>query len=173
MADRYDAEIDGFVLDMQTIEDGFENAIARYEYPYRDGADLEHMGQTARRIRLRCFWLEGRYAEHYDFLEHLKDRELFELRHPKYGLISGAVESVMVRHDDRQETAAVDLMFIEDMASQEAPPSSRDLAAEAESSFAAGQQELKESFGSQAKDALGSEGVGDLEQGTGPGAGHR
>lgn len=155
--DRYQAKIDDFILECQTIEDGFGKAIARYEYPYRDGAALEDMGQTARVIRLRCYWLEDNYQAHFDFLAHLKSRELFELSHPKYGLLTGCVESVMVRHDDRQETAEVDISFIEDLASQESAPAYQDVRSASEQSFQEGQQELMDAFAVQARAAVGSE----------------
>ncbi len=157
MTDRYRAQIDGFELDVETIEDSIENAIARHEYPYRDGAALQNMGQRARRIRLRCWWIEERYEGHYGFVEHLKSRELFELSHPKYGLMTGAVEAVHVRHDDRQQTAAVDIEFIQDMLSQEQPAPSRDVTAAVEEAFIDSQAELMESFSAQAADALGAE----------------
>ncbi len=157
MSDRYAAEIDGFALDCETLEDGFEKAVAQREYPYRDGAELEDMGERARTIRIRCYWIEARYGNHYNFLEHLKSRELLELSHPKYGLIHGIIQSVMVRHDDRAETAEVDLTFIQDLLSQEEPIINLDVMAETEEFFASGQKELMNSFSDQARLALGSQ----------------
>ncbi len=157
MADRYLAQIDGFVLDVETLEDGFEKAVARYEYPYRNGAQLEDMGQTARTIRVRCFFLEENYQNHFDFLEHLKQNDLFELSHPKYGLVKGCIEAVTVRHDDRAETAEIDISFVQDLLSQEAPIVYQDVQSEAEEAFETGQQELMDGFTSQAREALGSD----------------
>ena len=164
MADRYIAQIDGFELDVETLEDGFEMSIARYEYPYRNGAELENMGQRARTIRIRCYWLEDRYAEHFDFIEHLKSRELFELTHPKYGLVKGFVESVSIRHDDREETAEVDLTFVQDLLSQEGAEYCPDIEATTDENFAAGQAELMDYFKSQARSALGTEARDILDQ---------
>ena len=157
MADRYEASIDGFVFDCETLRDSWQKAIARYEYPYRDGADTEDMGQRAREIGIRCYFIEDRYATHFDFIEHIKSRELFEFSHPKYGLIHGRIESVSVYHDDRNDTAEVDISFIQDMSSQETATVSDDAAANAEESFTDGQSELMASFEDQARSQLGAE----------------
>jgi len=155
--DRYQAMIDLFPLDMEMVEDTIEKAIARYEYPYRDGADTEDLGEKARVIRMRCYWFEETYTEHFAFLEHLRKRDLFELTHPKYGQIKGRIESVSVRHDDRTATAEVDLCFVQDLSDQEQPRPWADVAAAAEESFVAGQAELQEEFAADAAAVLGAE----------------
>lgn len=119
MAERFAASLGGFALDIETLDDAIEKAIARYEYPFRDGADTDDLGERARTIRLRCYWLGEQYAEHYRFLEYIKGRELFELTHPKYGLLKGRIESLSIRHDDRLETAEVDLAFVQSLEDQE------------------------------------------------------
>ncbi len=162
MTDRYKASIDGFAIDVQTLEDGFKKAIARYEYPYRDGADTEDMGEEARVIRIRCYWLEETYEDHFRFVEHLKKRDLFELSHPKYGLIQGRIESISIRHDDRQETAEVDISFVQDLGSQEQSAAYVDVEAATEEAFITGQQELMENFASAVRDSLGTEAEGIL-----------
>jgi prophage DNA circulation protein len=154
---RYRAAIDGYEFDCETLDDSFRNAIACYRYPYRDGAETEHMGQEERVIRIRAFWLEELYGGHFAFLEHLKSRELFELSHPVYGLVTGRVEQVDVRHDDRQETAEADISFIQDLASQETAVFSREVQAEAEEEYITGQTELQNSFSETTRLALGAE----------------
>lgn len=171
MADRYLAQIDGFVLEVEALEDGFEKAVARYEYPYRNGAQLEDMGQTARTIRIRCFFLEESYPDHFDLLEHMKQNDLFEMSHPKYGLIKGCIEAVTVRHDDRAETAEVDITFVQDLLSQEEAIVYQDVQSEAEEAFEAGQQELMDGFATQAREALGSDAGAILAQELDPGLG--
>jgi len=171
MADLYAAEIDGYAIDCKTLEDGFEKALALVEYPWRDGAQTEDMGLRARWIRIRCYWLEERYAEHVAFLEHLKSRELFEFFHPKYGLAQGRIEAVVVRHDERQECAEVDLAFVEDMLSQEEPILYPDVGAAADEAFITGQTELMESFAAQARETLGAEAVDILNRALDPALG--
>lgn len=115
MPDRFPARIDGFGLDMETIEDTFTKSIAKYEFPYSDGALLEDIGQKARTIRVRCYFYNETYEEHFKFINHLESRELFELVHPQYGLMKGCIETVSVRHDAREETAEIDLSFVENL----------------------------------------------------------
>ncbi|MDA8137929.1 MAG: DNA circularization N-terminal domain-containing protein [Desulfobacteraceae bacterium] len=162
MADREFAEIDGYGFECENLDDGWEMAIDRKEYPWRDGAELTNMGQTGRTVRIRCYWLENRYPDHFAFLEHLKSRELFELNHPAYGVIKGLVQAVSVRHDDRLQTAEVDLTFVEDLLSQEESIIYLDVAASAEEAFVSGQAELADYFTRGATAALGGEARGIL-----------
>ncbi len=108
--------LDGFVIECESIEDNFEKAIVEYEFPYRDGALLEDMGMKPRSIRLRCFFLNENYETHKDFINHLKSRrDLSDLSHPKYGLVSGMVKNWVVRHNDCERAAEIDLTFTENL----------------------------------------------------------
>ncbi len=115
MADKYEASLDQFTLECETIEDNFEKEIAEYEFPYLDGALLEDMGQKARSIRIRCYFWGPEYENHKAFINHLESQELFEFVHPEYGSIWGCVKSVAVRHDDREKTAEIDILFVENL----------------------------------------------------------
>ncbi len=144
--DKYKASIDDvFEFDCETIEDSFEKAIARHEFPYRSGALLEDMGQKARVVKIRCFFLNEWYETHKSFINYIDmtDHE-YELTHPKYGLIKGQIESMVVRHDDRELTAEIDLTFVEQMRgvidTVFAPP----VDAWTEEAYQAGQDELTE-----------------------------
>jgi prophage DNA circulation protein len=119
MADTLLAKIDDFPLEIETIEDSIEKSIAKYEFPYRDGALLEDMGQKARIVKIKCYFYGETYEKHIQFLKHLEDRELFELSHPKYGVIKGFVESVSVRHDDKIMAAEIDITFAESLLAPE------------------------------------------------------
>jgi prophage DNA circulation protein len=147
--DLFDATLDGYSLEIETLDDQFEKAIARYDIPYRDGAILEDMGQKARTLRIRCyFWDDGAdhytYADHIDLVNHLQSKELFELVHPKYGPMHGCVEFFSVRHDDRIMAAEVDIAFVEDLRTQLADVSYDLVDPEnaAESAYAESQQQL-------------------------------
>lgn len=116
MADTFQADIDGIEFDCETLEDSFEKAIARHEFPYRSGALLEDMGQKARVIKIRCFFLNERYGFHKALIDYIREtNHAYELTHPQYGLIKGQIESMVVRHDDREETAEIDLTFVENL----------------------------------------------------------
>jgi len=156
--ERYEARLDSFSLEMETIDDAIEKAIARHEFPYRDGALLEDMGQRARIIRIRCYWYEETYETHKEFVKHLARRERFELLHPKYGLLKGSVESVAIRHDDRLRTAEVDLSFVEGLIDSAEPERRPDVLKSTESGFVMGQAELVTEINQDIVNLLGTEG---------------
>jgi len=108
-----DAYINGLRVQCESLEDGFSKAVAKYEFPLRDGALLDDMGQKARTVRLRCYFFGGTYEAHTTLLAMLYDRQAFEMEHPVYGLTKGSVETVSVRHDDRERTAEIDIAFVE------------------------------------------------------------
>jgi len=161
--DLYNAGLDGIELEMETIEDTFEKSIARHEYPFADGADLEDLGQKARVVRLRChFWDDGAghqtYNGHIGLVNHLASSSLSELVHPKYGVMKGCVERVSVRHDDRIRYAEVDIDFVEQMRSAISPIVQQDVEAGVEGEFAAGQSEQEDELALDAAGMLGKEG---------------
>lgn len=115
----YDAAIDSIPLEIETLDDQFEVAIARHEFPLKDGALLENMGQKARTVTIRCyFWDDGShltYNDHIKLVNHLRDKQLFELTHPMYGTMNGMIERCSVKADDREMHAEVDITFVENL----------------------------------------------------------
>ena len=163
MADRLGAlKIDDFELEAETIRDSFEKAIAVYEYPFVDGADTEDLGHKARRISIRCYFFGEQYARHEEFLSHLDSRELFELTHPKYGLLTGRIDTVSVSHDDRLETAEIDLSFIVNRSDSQAAAKSADVQGAVEETFVAGQDNLLTHYAADVISVLGPEAAGIL-----------
>lgn len=167
MSDIYTAMLDDIVLDVETIEDSFSKSLAKYEFPYRDGALLEDMGQRARSVTIRCYFYGPMYAQHGTLLNHLKSRNLFELRHPKYKLLKGSVETVSVRHDDRTETAEIDITFVENLRAPETTLSS-DPSSEQENGFGKGQQQQMDKFAGDAGGTLGAQAGQVLNRGLDP-----
>lgn len=159
--DRFEAKIDDFNLEMETIEDTIEKSIAKYEFPFRDGALLEDMGQKARVIKMRCYWYEETYEAHKDFLKHLEKKDPYELLHPKYGLMKGSIDSFLARHSDLKRTAEVDITFTQGLITKcEAEPKYVNKGAVdwgVEEDFATGQTELIEELETDARDLLGTE----------------
>jgi prophage DNA circulation protein len=106
-----------FGFDYEHFEDHFGNSIARYEFPYKQGALLANMGQRARVTRGRCYFINDNYDTHKILINYLgaefEEGGTWELTHPEYGTIKGEIESLSVHHDDRVSTAEVDLVFIE------------------------------------------------------------
>lgn len=133
MPDLYPAQINNIPLQIENVDDTFEKSIVRHEFPYRDGALLEDLGQKARVIKMRCyFWDDGAaeivfsdgtssgggnytYNDHIKLLNLLEGQQLFELIHPMYGSVKGCIESIQVRHDDRQMLVEIDLTVVENM----------------------------------------------------------
>lgn len=164
----YPAQLDGYDLEIETLDDRFENAIVRHEFPKRAGAQLENMGQRARTVNIRCyFWDHGdhyTYADHIDLINHLQSTELFELVHPQYGVMKGMVETFSTRHDDRIMTAEVDIAFVEELRGTIQDIQYEDVEGTAEDALVDSQQEQMEAFAAEVRAELGGEAISILEQ---------
>lgn len=141
MADIYQAQLDGFTLDIETIDDQFDLSIVRHEFPHIDGALLENMGQKARAIRFRCYFWDNTYDQHINLINYLANRDLFEFTHPQYGIITGMVEQVICGHDDREEAVTVDINFVENIRSSTVGVPAEDITASVEGDFISAQQQ--------------------------------
>lgn len=147
--DLQDAWIDDIQIEMETIDDTFANSIARYEYPYADGADLEPMGQKAHSGKVRCyFWDAGghiTYDAHIILVGYLAKKALFDLHHPQYGVMQIQIDTIAVRHDERRRTAQVDIDYVEQMRQGAmgfiGPPPADDVEATIEAAFMDSQDE--------------------------------
>jgi prophage DNA circulation protein len=135
----------GIPLEMEMLDDSFESAVARYDYPFADGADLEDMGQRAHMIRMRAYFYDNAEKEAYDdhiaLISLLSDRGLVDFEHPKYGLMKGKIEELNVRHDDRQRCAEVDITFVEQMRQTIEPRTRPAVLSTVEEAYIAGQEE--------------------------------
>lgn len=164
--DLYPAQLDGYNLEIETLDDTFEKSIVRHEFPKKDGALLEDMGQKARTVTIRCyFWDHGdhlTYADHVDFINHLKSTQLSELIHPQYGRMDGMVERFAVRHDDRDLTAEVDIAFVENLRGDLEDVVYEDVEAVIEAAAGDAWNEQLAAFAADIKAKLGGEAVGIL-----------
>lgn len=131
------------IIQFETITDTFEKAIARYDYPYADGADLEDMGERAHVIRFRCwFWDDGEqqsYDTHTLLLEALADKDLLDFVHPKYGLLRGKIETIAVNHNDAIRAASMELTFVEQMRAELSVAAAENVRSAVESAYVAAQ----------------------------------
>lgn len=131
------------IIQFETITDTFEKAIARYDYPYADGADLEDMGERAHVIRFRCwFWDDGEqqsYDTHTLLLEALADKDLLDFVHPKYGLLRGKIETIAINHNDAIRTAVIELTFVEQMRAELSVAAAENVRSAVESAYVAAQ----------------------------------
>jgi len=148
--------LNGIKLDCETIDDTFSKSLAKYEFPYRDQALLEDMGLNARQIKLRCYFFNDTYEDHELLVALLYDQNSFELQHPVYGLLSGSIDTVSVRHNDRKRTAEIDISFVEGVTDVE-PIVVIDVETSVEDLYETGLEEGYEEFSVNASDALGAE----------------
>jgi prophage DNA circulation protein len=136
-------------VEMETIEDTFEKALAKYDYPYVDGVDIEDMGQKAHVMKLRTYWYDDvdhlGYDDHILLINSLEGKNKLDFTHPKYGLMKVSVESLSVRHDDKLRSAEIDMTLIEQMRGAIQPLMLPSIKSSAEEAYikAQQQQELK------------------------------
>ncbi len=156
MAQTYDAMLDDFELVCETIEDNFEKAVVENEFPYKDGAMLDDLGLKATKIRLRCYFYGDTYSTYKDFVEYIKENTSFTLTHPDYGDMTGDVESLTVRHDDRNQTAEIDFTFVQELTSDIGNTYEPEVQNDTENSFLNGIQEQIDSFSSDIGSAISS-----------------
>lgn len=161
--------LDNIPLEMETLDDRFDNSIVRYEYPYVDGADLDNLGLKARTIKVRChFWDEGdhrTYDNHVTLIDYLKKKTGFELLHPEHGLLNVQVESVDIHYDDSESAVTVDISFVEDGFAGTWPAPAADVTSSVESSFLASVDEQLTQAESDLNDT-GLDTVQELAEGT-------
>ncbi|MCL2790126.1 MAG: DNA circularization N-terminal domain-containing protein [Desulfobulbus sp.] len=157
MPDLYPAQIDGIELAIETLDDEITKAITKHEYPHRDGALLEDMGQHARTVKIKCHFWDDTYEAHQDLLDHLDQMETIELVHPKYGPMRGSIESVAVHHDDSERHAAIDLTFTQGLIEDTDDTAFEDVEGSAEAAWLDSIEEQKAAFGADMLAAIGLE----------------
>lgn len=125
MANDFTPSIDDFGLEIFTISDNFDRSLVEHKIPFTNINVLEDLGQQ-RRLTVRCAFYDNAsnpadgkikpgYKEHKLFLNHLKSRNLYEFRHPAYGLMSGSIPRLSVSHDSTQKYVEIIFDFIEEV----------------------------------------------------------
>lgn len=147
-----------FDLDVETISDGFQKSIVKHEFPNTNGALLEDMGQKARQISVRVYFFNDTYLDHLEFLDALDETDAIGLTHPIYGPISGSIESVNVRHNDRLQTAEIDITFIEGRI-EDTTRTEISMPGAGESAFLDGIDEQQNEFANDMADDMGTDGA--------------
>jgi prophage DNA circulation protein len=162
MGDKYQTNIAGFLLDVETISDSFQKAIAKHEFPHTNGALLEDLGQKGRSISIRCYFgvLGGiaSYQDYFKFIKTLDGIDTVEFIHPEEGLLKGRIEKVDKRKNDRQEFAEVDITFLEGRIEAE-PVAQISMPGFGEEAFLDGQDELQANFAAGLAGDLGADGA--------------
>ncbi|MDR2551458.1 MAG: DNA circularization N-terminal domain-containing protein [Desulfobulbus sp.] len=162
MLDLYPAQLDGIDLEIEALDDEIAKAIVKHEYPHRNGALLEDMGQHARVVRVKChFWDDGgshqTYEAHLELLAHLDRMEIVELVHPNHGPMRGGIESIGIHFDDIERHAAIDIVFVQGLIEDTDDTVFEDVEGSAEAAYLDSIAEQKAEFGEDMLATIGLE----------------
>ena len=104
----------------RSTRDRCERSLVKYEYPFRDGGEVDDMGRALRQIEITAvFWGPSYEAELQAFIAALDDvtddnNGEGELIHPVFGSIPAKLESYEISHDEESpDYADVSLSFVE------------------------------------------------------------
>lgn len=158
------ATLNGLTLAIEHLEDSYERAIVRHECLNQDGATLENLGQKARTVTIRAyFWDDdagsATYADHQELLDSLADPAADVLVHPVYGELTGMVEKITIRHDDRRRCAEADIVFVEEGRAPVTVTSAPEVLTAVESAVARSQEEQTVAVAALAEAAAGPAGA--------------
>lgn len=111
-----DASFKGIIFDCLGTDDGSSRAVARYEYPYVDGADTEDQGRGPREFSMTAVFFGLFYETALNtFIAKLDEPGVGELIHPIFGSLPQVqLLSHQIHHDVEQpDYATVQLSFLE------------------------------------------------------------
>lgn len=116
------ASLDGVEFQCRSTTDTLERALAQYEYPHRDGAEIEDLGAKATSFAVvAVVWgedYENRFSALKRVLDGQSDQSEFDahrLIHPIYGSLTVRVQRYSVKHsEDRLDYCEIDITFVED-----------------------------------------------------------
>lgn len=126
-----DASFKGIVFEVVKTDDSSERVTVEHSYPYVDGADIEDMGRSARRVSVEAVFYGDDYETRLQaFLAVLDRSGAGEFIHPVFGSIKNAQASRSSVHHDAEnpDYASVPVEFIESTAGN--PFFSRELASQ-------------------------------------------
>ncbi|HGM6997541.1 TPA: DNA circularization protein [Serratia marcescens] len=110
------ASFRGIEFDCLYTRDTLSRDTVVYEYPYRDGAEVEDQGMKAMNFRLSALFWGNRYqTELKAFLKALKEAGSGELIHPVYGSIPRVqfLEAGVEHEVEPLNAVTVELVFVE------------------------------------------------------------
>jgi len=104
------------LLHCKNTKDAFERALAIYEYPHRDGADIDDLGQRARSISVTAVVWGNNYSQDLEStLKALGRTGSADFVHPVFGLMKVQVQRLEVAHtEERPDYAEINIQFLED-----------------------------------------------------------
>lgn len=111
-----DASFRGIVFEVRTTRDAVQRSLVQYEFPYRDGAQIDDHGAGARQMALTAVVYGENYLVRLErLLEKLAEPGAGELVHPIFGVIPRAqVADYEIAHDaEAPDACEVSIKFIE------------------------------------------------------------
>ncbi|WP_338501319.1 DNA circularization N-terminal domain-containing protein [Erwinia aphidicola] len=114
--DLQDASFRGVRFDVVTAKDRASKDVARYEYPWIDGGDLDDLGRKPRDTSMTAiFWGDDYESRLQAFLKALDARGPGELIHPVFGSMPKMVclQYEVTHEADMVDYASLDLAFTE------------------------------------------------------------
>jgi len=158
--DKYPATLAGIevMISDRGVSDTVEWALVKHEYPNRDGALVENMGQRGTPHHFTCFFYNDDFDLHQDLYDAIsKQSSPIEFIHPEHGVLRGYVERMHRRFDDRLRLAEIDILFVESIIEPEqiAEPS---IGGVCEEAFQLGQTEAMTQCVADVTEVLGTEG---------------
>lgn len=110
-------------IHVESSSDDYSRRIVQYNYPYKDGAELEDLGREPRPSSFRAIFFGNDYLPLLvDFLKEVDKGETRTLQHPLFGQWEARCVRAVVDHEhSRRNSAAVDLEFLEDGVNTEIP----------------------------------------------------
>jgi prophage DNA circulation protein len=110
-----DATFRGIKFDVVKTRDALQWATVEHAYPYKDGADIEDLGQGPRRISVDALFFGPDYENRLQaFIKELKKGSSGELVHPVFGAVTAQLMDYDIGHEaDNVDQATVTLQFSE------------------------------------------------------------
>lgn len=151
----YKAQLDGFFLDLESISDGAENAIAEYEYPFTNGNDMDWLGARSRQFQFRAHFFGPTYADFKSFFDYCNEDRVIQLVHPVHGVLYGRVKTINANHSG-PESVEVDIHFSEQWQGYSGVKHEERIVPSAEEAFTFGQAQQMQSFSDELKSQVGA-----------------
>lgn len=117
------ASFGGVIFHVASTDDSLGRRFATYEFPYRQGAELEDLGRRARTTRVSAVFIGDGYLGRLDALIRVIDAgEAEQFTHPLLGTWTARASLDTIRHEHgRRDMATVDIEFTEDGLDAEPP----------------------------------------------------
>jgi prophage DNA circulation protein len=108
-----DCSFKGIKFEVQRTRDAVQWATVEHAYPYKDGADIEDLGQGPRKISVEAIFFGDDYETRLQaFLKELQKGASGELIHPVFGSLTVQLYDYDIGHEaDNVDSATVTLQF--------------------------------------------------------------